>query len=1684
MTPLLRILGAAIVLVAFASHAHAQQAGVRWTGAAAATRATADLLAAEAASPPAAVAAREALSRHNIPSAAARRANPASPAYPTSQPNPHKAAPTATDGAATARVAGVAQSFPGITFAQSGGFVPPDAHGDVGPTQVLAAVNARLRTIDKTTGAADGILDVGANTFFAPVRGASTVSDQRVIFDRLARRWLLVANTTSLPNRILIAASDSAFITPSTAWSLYAFQQDLVTPVGNDTGLLCDFPNAGVDSHAIYVGCDMFGAVDYFGSSLFVVNKASVLSGGPIVVTVFRDLLGATPNPTGPGPNTPKGVTNFDPIAADGYFIGEDNQTLGQLDLVRILDPGGTPAMLPFASITTAAFQTPVPVEHLGNDHPSGAGSGLLDGDDNRVTNARMRAGTIWLAHTTAVDATGNGGAPAADRNAVRWYQIGSPAVSPAILQSGTIFDPTPAQRSYFYGAMDVSGQGHAAIGFSLAGPGDYAGVAADGRLLTDPSGTTQGAEIATAGLAAYVSTFDQGQFLPGGVRRWGRFSNTLVDPDDDMTFWTIQEYTDADGTWATRVVRLLAPPPATPIAVTPSTIAAGQPSVLINVAGQSVAGSGFFDPGPGYAKRLTASIPGVTINGIVYHGPLAVTLDVSTVGSPTGSRNVTLVNPDGQSATAVGLLTVGAPGGSDATTTTVDSALNPATAGQGVTFVASVAPVPPAAGTPTGTVTFRDGAGTLGTVPLVAGTATLATSALAPGSHAIAATYEGDASFYGSHSPTLAQQIAAAPALVVVTNTSDTGAGSLRGAIAGAAPGATIVVNLACGSTIKLASGPLIVDRTLSIVGPGARCLTVSGNNASRVFAITEPGADVGLSGMTITQGRATGGGGLQNLGANLTLTDLAIVGNNGLGGAGGGVDHEGGTLRITGSTISGNRNTFRGGGVQIGSGDATIVNSTVTGNASVRGGGLRSAGGAKVTLVHATVSHNTATGAGSGGGNLSALNGTVMLQNSIVAQGSGTDPDLDPAGGAYLSLDYNLIESGTFTAGAHDVVGMNPSLDPLGNNGGPTDTRMPHAGSAAIDAIPAAGGCNGAGAQFDQRGLSRPQNAGCDVGAAEAGPAIGSAVTTIVIGASSDTSAGGETVGFSAAVTGSSPTGAVIFYDGAAVLGAATLSAGNASLSVSTLGAGTHAVSARYTGDPANAQSTSAPLAHGVVNAATRTAVVASANPAAPGASVTFTATVSPAPASAEPTGHVLFFDGGALLGMAALEGGVAVLVTDDLTAPGTHDLTAVYAGSTLYNGSTSPVLREIVTGGAATTTTLTSSLNPSVVGNVVTFTATVSAPGGTPSGTVEFMDGAATLGSATLAASAASLATSVLTTGPHAIVAVYAGDGAFPGSSSPVLVQTVTVAGADLARTFVSASGADSNPCTLPSPCRSIATAIATTASGGEVIIVDSADYGPAVIAKPISLIAAPGVFAEIAVAAGTGLVVNPGPGIVRLRGLTLNGLGGATGIDFQSGDALYLEDSVINGFTGAGLAANVATPAELFVRNTYFRGNGSGAALAAGAGVVTPLAATIERTHFENNGTGIALTGSSARAVIVDSIVVNGSIGILVQPTVGGAVTTAEVRGTTVSKHTTAGIVVGGNGAATGALSATRSQIAENGIGLDVQAGGAAHVADTTVVRNAIGLRGPLVSLGDNRLIGNGVDGGFTVSLPRQ
>jgi len=160
--------------------------------------------------------------------------------------------------------------------------------------------------------------------------------------------------------------------------------------------------------------------------------------------------------------------------------------------------------------------------------------------------------------------------------------------------------------------------------------------------------------------------------------------------------------------------------------------------------------------------------------------------------------------------------------------------------------------------------------------------------------------------------------------------------------------------------------------------------------------------------------------------------------------------------------------------------------------------------------------------------------------------------------------------------------------------------------------------------------------------------------------------------------------------------------------------------------------------------------------------------------------PTGTVTFKDGANTLGTGTLDSsGHAMFVTSPL-AVASHSITASYGGDANFNGSISTTLNQTVKK-AATTTLVSSSANPSVFGQSVTFTATVTAnsPGaGTPTGAVTFKDGGSTLGTGTLNNSGQAIfTTSTLKVGSHSITASYGGDAHFNGSTSSTLTQTTT-------------------------------------------------------------------------------------------------------------------------------------------------------------------------------------------------------------------------------------------------------------------------------------------------------------------
>ena len=363
----------------------------------------------------------------------------------------------------------------------------------------------------------------------------------------------------------------------------------------------------------------------------------------------------------------------------------------------------------------------------------------------------------------------------------------------------------------------------------------------------------------------------------------------------------------------------------------------------------------------------------------------------------------------------------------------------------------------------------------------------------------------------------------------LVVTTTQDEnnpndGTLSLREAIATAnSLGGSNTITFAPGlsGTIKLTSNlSSITGGNLTIQGPGAGVLTVSGGNLYSLFDFSG-GNTYAISGLTITGGTTGGNGGGVSIGSgdNVTLSNDVIANNSASSGggiygvynyggmatlsnctisgnSGGGLDNQGAnsSLSLTNCTISGNYGPANGGGLFNSYGTTTLTNCTLSGNTGGYGGGLYNFMGT-ATLTNCTVSGNCAKY--SGGGLFNSY-GTATLTNTIVAGNTaGTGPDVQ---GIFTSLGYNLIGKTDGSSGttwlSSDLTGtiaspLDPQLGALGNYGGPTQTMSLLYNSPAIDK----GSTPGDGVPTtDQRGFARAYGTqtNVDIGAYEGSLAL----------------------------------------------------------------------------------------------------------------------------------------------------------------------------------------------------------------------------------------------------------------------------------------------------------------------------------------------------------------------------------------------------------------------------------------------------------------------------------------------------------------------------------------------------------------------------------------------------------------
>lgn len=261
----------------------------------------------------------------------------------------------------------------------------------------------------------------------------------------------------------------------------------------------------------------------------------------------------------------------------------------------------------------------------------------------------------------------------------------------------------------------------------------------------------------------------------------------------------------------------------------------------------------------------------------------------------------------------------------------------------------------------------------------------------------------------------------------------------------------------------------------------------TFSGNNTS-----AGDGGGIFNNSNTLTVTNSTlsgnnavgGGGGIYNSGNLLTVTKSTLSGNH-AGGGGGGIFNTNSTLTVTNSAITGNDAVGNGGGIYNSTFLSTnLTNSTLSGNtASIQGGGMFN-NNSTLTVTNSTLSGNGAVGGG--GGIFKNANGTLNYLNTIIANSTSGGDCINL--GTLNTNTNNLVEDGSCSS----AFSGDPALNALANNGGPTQTMSLQTGSTAIDAGNAATCAAAPVSGKDQRGVTRPQGAGCDIGAYETGPII----------------------------------------------------------------------------------------------------------------------------------------------------------------------------------------------------------------------------------------------------------------------------------------------------------------------------------------------------------------------------------------------------------------------------------------------------------------------------------------------------------------------------------------------------------------------------------------------------------------
>ena len=414
--------------------------------------------------------------------------------------------------------------------------IPPDVAGGVGQTRVRESFNNNYRIRDKATGAT--IMTLGTATFWNPVVTnkalLNQLTDPRTVYDPIQNRWIVCMQTVNNPSLILFGVSQTS--DPTGSWFLYS-----VSP-GFTGAPRLDFPILGFNKNWIVVTINAYtGAGAFSRGGTMIANYAQARAG----------TLGGTTNITqASGSHFCSSPCVTLSATEDSLFLVTHLGSGGATFQVDIITGTVTPTYTTGGTLTRpgGGWVQPTGGNYLPQGAPNAGASSCgatpctIESQDSQVRSAPVyrvdaTTGRGFIYYTQSVGLPTGG---PITHVGVQWTKI-TPATTAAFADGGRIDDATATATNggkwYSHPHIAVNANGDFMVGYTQFSSAQHPSAGYSVHLAGDGAGSIRDAVITHAGEDYYHKDFGSGR------NRWGDFSTAQVDPTDDMTLWTLQEY-------------------------------------------------------------------------------------------------------------------------------------------------------------------------------------------------------------------------------------------------------------------------------------------------------------------------------------------------------------------------------------------------------------------------------------------------------------------------------------------------------------------------------------------------------------------------------------------------------------------------------------------------------------------------------------------------------------------------------------------------------------------------------------------------------------------------------------------------------------------------------------------------------------------------------------------------------------------------------------------------------------------------------------------------------------------------------------------------------------------------------------------------------------------------------------